>query len=149
MPLTQDSINSSCWEMFPSMLSAGVSAVYGKVGCLGRWGAWEGGVFTNEAICGAWLRLPAWPAEWWMPSLLLLPLTHRRCVLESGDCRAPCPCPVIDTFSWSKEKHTWPKVVTIACRTSSNVEVQDSDIRGIQRVSVGVCQWTRWELGRD
>lgn len=31
-------INASCLEVFPAMLSAGVSVVREKVGCMRRWG---------------------------------------------------------------------------------------------------------------
>lgn len=31
-------INASCLEVFPAMLSAGVSVVHEKVGCMRRWG---------------------------------------------------------------------------------------------------------------
>lgn len=48
---------------------------------------------------GLGLRLPAYLAERSMSALLLLPLTHRLCVLQSRDCRAPSTHQVIDTFS--------------------------------------------------
>lgn len=83
-------INTSCLEVFPPMLSAGVSVVHGKVGCMRRWG------FFDEAICRTWIEASGLTSREVNASPASAPLDPQTSIqsLEST-----CTCQVIDTFS--------------------------------------------------